>query len=344
MRVLHRGHGADRGEPGPGAASGPAGGTEGQFVPLHRLPLDRGRDRRRRPRRTRCGVDWRQRRQPRRSGHRDRFRPLHARYPATGRPAAFEAAAFAARPRQNPVGGHRGGAGAAGGPRGADAIGFPCVVVLHSAARGPAGRPRRHASAGRCRALHRPARRRGGGGHRGRRRGRLPGAEGCIRNPARRFRPGTGHAARRAVGPRRQGSRGAHPRSHPQPGRGDADHQWRRHGRPGRGRNCPHRDLHHPAAATCRAGNPRRDRMAGRHRLPHDPQQHPNPVPDPARIVRSVRFARRPRAGAVRAGRRRLRRQAGNVDRGHRRPGRPAHRPSPARSSSSARPAAIPCG
>ena len=77
-------------------------------------------------------------------------------------------------------------------------------TVLHRAARSGLDGPGRHPRARRCRPLHRPEGRRRGRGDRGRRRRRLPPAQGRIRDPAGGVRSAAGDCAGRAGDPRRQ--------------------------------------------------------------------------------------------------------------------------------------------
>ena len=86
-------------------------------------------------------------------------------------------------------------------------------------------------------------------------------------------------------------------------------------------------ELCQPARPACRAGNPWRDRMAGRsgRLVIRSSTQVPFLTRDA--LCRLFGLAQRPGPGAGAAGWRRLRRQAGDADRGHRGARRAAHRP-----------------
>ena len=102
MRLLHIRHDPDLRIAEPGAAAGPRRRAERQYLPLHRLPLDRGcaerqDQHRRRPRGHRIRP---QRPCPRGTAGGARHGALHVRCCA-GRYAAHQDAAFAASARKN---------------------------------------------------------------------------------------------------------------------------------------------------------------------------------------------------------------------------------------------------
>ena len=210
VRLLHRRHDHDGAPRSTRSAGGPAARAQGQPLPLHRLPRDRGRDPRRRVGRggrRRAGL----RREPAQPRRPRRSSPASARYTLD---VAMEGmlhlkvlrSPHAARPhpRHRP----RQGARRAGRRRGLHLGGRAAPALHHRHPRRLPRRSRRHLHARQRRPLRRPAGRRRRRRDRGRRGGGLPAARGRVRDPAGRLRPGGGHGAGRA-GPPRQGRRGA---------------------------------------------------------------------------------------------------------------------------------------
>ena len=182
--------------------------------------------------------------------------------------------------------------------------------------------PGRHPRARRRRALHRPEGRRRRRRQRGRRRGGLPrGSRSTTRScrrcsiPSRRSRP-----ARPCCIPTRRRRTASPMRSATSSPRSTANSATspRRSPRP----PSPRGHLHDPARPACRAGDPRRARLARRGRRAQRPLQHAGAVPDPAGAGATSSICTGQGPGVLRTGRRRLRRQAGDVRRGHSRAGR----------------------
>ena len=144
----------------------------------------------------------------------------------------------------------------------------------------------------------------------------VPPARGRVRDAARRLRPGGGHGAGGA-GPPRQGRRGRrqHLRRHPRRGR-------QRRGRLPRGRRRPRDDLRDVPRPARAPGDPRLRRLEGRGRPASRPHQLAGALHHQAEALLPLRALPAQRARLHRARRRRLRRQAGDALRG---PVRPRH-------------------
>ena len=177
--------------------------AEGQYLPLHRLSLDRRRAARQDQHR---GGRRRQRarRQHSQPAHRrdpDRPCALHHGH-RNGRHAAPQGAALAARPCAPQVDRQEQGARHSRRGRGLYLGGRAAPALQHRAARGPSGRSRRHLYARQRRALRRPAPGGGGRRERGGGRGRHAGGRHRLRDPAGGVRSVCGDGARRALAAR----------------------------------------------------------------------------------------------------------------------------------------------